>query len=168
MLALSLIIAGILFRFIPHAPNFTPVAAIALFAGAYMNKKYALIVPLLLMALSDVTLGMHNVILFTWGSFILTSILGLWLKNHKKLLAVCGMSLISSFIFYIVTNFGVWIMGWYPRNTEGLIQCYIMALPFLRNFTVATILYSAFLFAAYGLIARCVKDTKFSKALLTN
>ncbi|MCX5711868.1 MAG: hypothetical protein NTY47_02210, partial [Candidatus Omnitrophica bacterium] len=60
MLALSLIITGILLRFAPHAPNFTPVAAIALFGGAYLNRKYALIVPLVLMVVSDLFLGMHS------------------------------------------------------------------------------------------------------------
>jgi len=57
------------------------VAAIAIFAGVYLNKKQALIVPLLLMVLSDIFLGMHNVVLFTWGSFVLVTLLGFWGKK---------------------------------------------------------------------------------------
>lgn len=168
MLALSLIVIGILLRFMPHAPNFTPVAAVALFSGAYLNKKYAFAVPLILMVISDVFIGLHNVILFTWGSFILTTFLGLWLKKHKNTFGIMSMSLASSLLFYIVSNFGVWVMGWYPHNLSGLVNCYVMALPFLRNFTLATLLYAAVFFGAYELIARLVKETKLAKVLLTN
>jgi hypothetical protein len=168
MLALILIIIGILLRFAPHAPNFTPVAAIALFSGTYLNKKYSLIVPLLLMIVSDLFIGLHNVILFTWGGFALITFLGLWIKRHKSILGIASMSLISSFLFYIVSNFGVWLMGWYPHNLGGLINCYIMAIPFLRNFTLGTLFYVLVFFGAYELVAYLVKDTKLSRVLLIN
>jgi len=168
MLALILIIIGILLRFAPHAPNFTPVAAIALFSGVYLNKKYAIVVPLALMAISDLFIGMHNVVLFTWGGFVVSSLLGLWLKKHKSISGIFSMSLVSSLLFYIISNFGVWLMGWYPHTTKGLTECYIMALPFLRNFALGTILYSAVFFGAYELVARLVKDTKYSRVLLTS
>jgi len=168
MLALSLIVVGILLRFMPHAPNFTPIAAIAIFSGIYLNRKYALIVPLLLMVISDFVIGLHNVVIFTWGGFILTAFLGIWLKRHKNPLGIISVSFASSILFYIVSNFGVWLMGWYPHNLSGLISCYVMAVPFLRNFTVATLLYTVLFVAAYELIARTVKDTKLSKVLLTH
>jgi len=166
MLALSLIICGILLRFAGHAPNFTPVAAIALFSGVYLSKKYAFIVPLALMIISDIFLGMHNVVIFTWGGFVLTTFLGLWLKNKKTVLGVTSASVISSLLFYIVSNFGVWLMGWYPRTLQGLLDCYIMAVPFLRNFTLATLMYAGIFFGLYELIARLAKNTKFSSVLL--
>ena len=168
MLALSLIIIGILLRFAPHLPNFTPIAAIALFSGAYLNKKYALIVPLVLMIAGDLIIGLHNVVLFTWGSFILITLLGLWLKKHKTIFGTLSMSLVSSLLFYIISNFGVWLMGWYPHNLKGMVDCYIMALPFLRNFTLATLLYTTAFFSVYELIARLVKNTKYSRVLLTS
>jgi len=168
MLAIGLILIGILLRFIPHVPNFTPVAAIALFGGAYLNKKQSLLVPLLLMIISDIFIGMHNVVIFTWGSFILTAILGMWIKKHKSLLRITSMSLASSVLFYFVSNFGVWLMGWYPHTLSGLINCYIMAIPFLRNFTASTLLYTAVFFGAYELVARLVKDTKYAHVILTN
>lgn len=166
MLAISLIIIGILLRFIPHTANFTPVAAIAIFAGVYLNKKQALIVPLLLMVLSDVFLGMHNVVLFTWGSFVLVTFLGIWAKNHKTFKVIVSTSVVSSVLFYVITNFGVWAMGWYPQTVKGLLDCYILGLPFLRNFTVATLVYTVLFFGAYELIARRVRDTKLAKVLL--
>lgn len=166
MLVLSLILAGILIRFAPHAPNFTPVAAIALFSGAYLNKKYALVVPLALMIISDLVIGLHNVVLFTWGGFILVTLLGSGM--HKKISAgkIISFSLLSALVFYLVSNFGVWLVGWYPRNLKGLLDCYIMGLPFLRNFTVATLCYAAVLFGIYEIIAHYVKDTKLAKVLL--
>jgi len=168
MLTVSLIIAGILLRLVPHAPNFTPVAAIALFSGTYLKKKYAFIVPLVLMVISDLIIGLHDVFIFTWGGFILITLLGLWLKRHKSILGILSTSFVSSFLFYVISNFGVWLAGWYPHNLKGLIVCYIMALPFLRSFTLATLFYAAIFFGIYELVARFVKDTKLSKVLLTN
>jgi hypothetical protein len=166
MLVIVLIVAGILLRFIPHTANFTPVAAIALFAGAYLNKKYALIVPLLLMAVSDIFIGMHNVFLFTWGAFVLTALLGKEIKKHKSVSSIAGTSLVSSVLFYLITNFGVWFMGWYPQNLGGLLNCYIMGLPFLRDFTLSTLVYSAVFFGVYELVATRIRDTKLAKVLL--
>lgn len=166
MLAISLILIGILLRFVPHTANFTPVAAIALFAGVYLNKRQALIVPLLLMVVSDIFLGMHNVAIFTWGSFVLVTMIGFWAKNHKTFKGIVSASVVSSFLFYLITNFGVWAMGWYPQDAKGLLDCYILGLPFLRNFGAATLLYSAVFFGVYELIARKVSDTKLAKVLL--
>jgi hypothetical protein len=156
MLAISLIIIGILLRFIPHTANFTPVAAIAIFAGVYLNKRQALIVPLLLMVLSDVFLGMHNVVTY----------LGIWARNHKTFKVIASTSVISSVLFYLITNFGVWAMGWYPQTVKGLLDCYVLGLPFLRTFMVATLVYTVVFFGAYELIARRVRDTKLAKVLL--
>ena len=166
MLAISLILVGILLRFIPHTANFTPVAAIALFAGVYLNKKQALIVPLLLMIISDIFLGMHNVVIFTWGSFVLVTLIGFWARNHKTFKGIVSTSVVSSFLFYVVTNFGVWAMGWYPQTAKGLLDCYILGLPFLRTFTVATLVYTVVFFGVYEFIARRVRDTKLAKVLL--
>lgn len=167
MLAISLIIVGILLRFMPHAVNFTPVAAIALFSGAYLKRKYAIIVPLALMAISDVFIGMHNVVIFTWGSFVLAALMGTFIRKNKSAMRITGMSLAASFVFFVISNFGVWVMGWYPQNMKGLIDCYVMALPFLRDFTVSTLIYSILFFSAYELVARLVKETKLAKVLLS-
>ena len=166
MLAMSLIVIGILLRFIPHTANFTPVAAIAIFAGVYLNKKQALIVPLLLMVLSDIFLGMHNVVIFTWGSFVLVTLLSTWARHHKTVKAIVSTSAVSSVLFYVITNFGVWAMGWYPLTAKGLLDCYILGLPFLRTFSIATLVYTVVFFGAYELIARRVRDTKLAKVLL--
>lgn len=166
MLAILLILAGILLRFAPHAPNFTPVAAIALFGGAYLNKKYAIIIPLILMIISDIFIGMHNVVLFTWGGFILIALLGIRLKNNRSILRIASFSLTSAILFYIVSNFGVWLMGWYPHTLKGLIDCYVLAIPFLRTFAIATLIYTAAFFGIYEFIASKVRETKLARVLL--
>ncbi len=167
MLAIILVFMGILLRFAPHAPNFTPVAAIALFGGAYLNKRSSLIVPLALMIISDYLLGLHNVVFFTWGGFVLVALLGTRLKGNKGVARTITFSLASAIIFYIVSNFGVWLMGWYPPTLNGLIDCYALAIPFFRTFTLATLIYTAVFFGIYELAAHFVKQTKFAHALLT-
>lgn len=167
MLALILIVTGILCRFLPHMPNVSPVAAIALFGAAYLpNRKLALIVPLLLMIASDAILGFHNIILFTWGSVLLISALGLALKKSNKTTKILLGSLLGSIAFFAITNFGVWFMGWYPRTSAGLAQCFIAGIPFFRNFLASTLIYSFGLFGAYELSAKFIRNTRFSNVLL--
>ncbi|MCM8779907.1 MAG: hypothetical protein NC914_02015 [Candidatus Omnitrophica bacterium] len=168
MLVLILIVSGIFLRLVPHAPNFTPVAAIALFSAAYLNKRYAFTIPLIVMVISDLLVGLHDVVIFTWGGFILVTFLGLWIKKRKNVFRIISLSLVSSLLFYLVSNFGVWVMGWYPHTLGGLIECYVLALPFLRNFTFATVLYTAIFFGIYELIAHVVKNSKYSRVLLAN
>ncbi|PIY83194.1 MAG: hypothetical protein COX96_06970 [Candidatus Omnitrophica bacterium CG_4_10_14_0_2_um_filter_44_9] len=168
MLAIILIMTGVFFRFIPHMPNINPVAAIALFGAAYLpNKRLALIVPLALMILSDLFLGLHDIVIFTWGSVVLISLIGLSLKRSKKITNILAGSLISSLVFFIVTNFGVWASGWYPLTLSGLSTCYIAGIPFFRNFLASTLVYSAALFGAYELSAKFIRNTKFAAVLLT-
>ncbi|MFH0791310.1 MAG: DUF6580 family putative transport protein [Candidatus Omnitrophota bacterium] len=168
MLAIALIVLGISTRFLPHVPNFTPVIAIALFGGYYLNRKYAVLVPLLLMVFSDIFLGMHNTMFFTWGSVVLISILGITQKKNKSVLNVAGSSLASAVLFFAITNFGVWISGWYPYTLGGVADCYIMGIPFFRATLLSTVVYSAVMFGAYELIARRVRNTRFATVLLNN
>jgi hypothetical protein len=168
MLALMLISIGIIFRFIPHAPNFTPVAAIALFGAMNLpNRRLSLIMPLALMIVSDLFLGMHDMVAFTWGATVLVSLIGISLKKSNKTTAALGGSLAASLVFFVVTNFGVWAMGWYPQTGAGLAQCYIAAVPFFRNFLAGTLIYSVALFGAYAIAARSLKNTKLAPALLS-
>ncbi|MBP7216990.1 MAG: hypothetical protein KBA46_06890 [Candidatus Omnitrophica bacterium] len=166
MLALSLIIIGIVLRFAPHAPNVTPVAAIALFGSVYLKRNVALMLPLALMMVSDIFIGMHDVVAFTWGSFILTAMIGLWIKQQRTLTRIMIGSCAASLLFFVISNFGVWAMGWYPKTLQGLFDCYIMAIPFLRDFTVSTLAYSAVFFGAYEFIAQRVKGSKLAFVLL--
>ena len=166
MLAPILVITAIFFRFIPHLANFSPILAIALFGGVYLNKKYALFMPLLFMMITDLFLGFHNTLLFTWGSILLISFLGILIRQRKNTLNIILGSLSSAMIFFIITNFGVWLMGWYPLTLNGLITCYTLAIPFFRTTLISTLLFSFILFGIYELIAKRVQNTSFAKIIL--
>ncbi|MDD4956064.1 MAG: hypothetical protein PHH49_00105 [Candidatus Omnitrophica bacterium] len=166
MIAYLLILAGFLFRLLPHAANFSPVAAIAIFSGAYLSKKYVPWVPLAIMILSDLVLGLHDVFLYTWGAFAITGYMGMWLKGRKNIWSVTGVSLAASLFFFIVTNFGVWV-AWYPHTVQGLADCYLKAVPFLRNTVVSGLAYTMALFGAYELAARVAVKTRFKDILLS-
>ena len=151
-----IILMAVVMRFLPHLPNMAPIAAMALFGGVYFNKKYALILPIVIMFLSDIFLGFHNTILFVYGSFLLTGIIGIILKKHNNFKWILGGTIISSVLFFIITNFGVWLMNMgdmYAKNLTGLVQCYVMAIPFFRNTLMGDLIYSGMMFGGYRMVA---------------
>ncbi len=174
MLAIYIIILGVLLRIVPHAPNFAPIAATALFGGAYLKRRYAIILPLITMLVSDYLLLYFHpfgpgplasfnhiyspTVLFGWsniyvlGSFVLIGGIGMWLKNHKNARNVIGASLVSSVLFFLITNFGVWAGGMYDRNISGLATSYIMGIPFFRNTLAGDLFYTGAFFGSYELV----------------
>ena len=148
MLALIIISFGILSRVVVHTPNFTPVLSLAFLGGMYLKGRQAVLVPLALMIVSDFIIGFHNMMFFSWGSIVLISIFGLWLKKRKNLATVLSGSIVSAMIFFIVTNFGAWLTL-YPHTIDGLWQCYILAIPFFRSTLVSSVAYSLVFYAAY-------------------
>lgn len=159
MFALGLLILGVISRLIVHLPNFTPVIALALFGGVYLKKKQAVMLPVILMAATDVFLGLHATILFTWGSLALIATIGLWARNRKDFSTLAAASLVSAVLFHVVTNFGVWLVsGMYPQTWAGLAACYTAAIPFFRHMLLSTALYALVLFGAYeAAVARMKK-----------
>ena len=139
-LVLILIIFGIVSRIIPHPPNFSPVTAIALFGGLnFSNKKIAFIIPLLILIISDFFLGFSLINLIVYISFILVVFIGTRIKK-----ITIQNILLSSFIFFLVSNFGVWLIG-YPMTLDGLLLCYTMAIPFF-GYSVAGDIFFGYLF----------------------
>ena len=136
----SLIFFAILSRFLPHPPNFTPIAAIALLSSkGFVNRWVAFLIPIVSLFISDLFLGLHTTIPFVYGSFILIALLGRYVKKIN-IFSV----LLSSSIFFLVTNLGVWLLH-YPLSIEGLFQCYILALPFFLNTVIGDLVYGALL-----------------------
>src|SRR5574341_2133686 len=127
-MAYLFVIIGVLARLIPHPVNFAPILAIALFGGTYLNKKTALWVPLAALFISDLFLGTYSplLMLFVYASSLLSGVLGLWLRNHKNVANIAGTSLVSAVIFYLLSNFGVWLMpSGYSHDWGGLVECYV-------------------------------------------
>lgn len=154
-MALLLILIGAILRILPHPPNFAPIAAIALFGGSYISRRWALTLPVLSMLLSDIFIGFYEPLLMAsvYGSFVLCGVLGLWLRKHKRWYAVSGISILGSVLFFLVTNFAVWAFTpWYPKTPLGITQCYIMALPFFRNSLLGNLFYTIVLFGAYEIV----------------
>ncbi|MFN4234599.1 MAG: DUF6580 family putative transport protein [Bacteroidia bacterium] len=149
----SALLIAIVGRLIPHAPNFTPVAAMALFGGATLNnKRLAYILPIIAMFLSDLIIGFHNTMWAVYLAFIATVYIGTKINNNIKPLSVITASIASSSLFFIVTNFAVWLGStFYPQNIYGLIECYIAAIPFFNNGLVGDLFYSGILFTVFTL-----------------
>ena len=150
-------------RLVPHPWNMTPVASLALFGGAHFRSRGAAFgVPLAAMLLSDLALGatvygnvFHWGMLFVYPAFVLTVVLGRAIGAQSSPLRVGGAAIAAALLFYLIANFGVWILGeLYPRTWEGLAACYIAALPYLRNAIVGNLVYAAILFGGFALAER--------------
>ncbi len=146
---ISLISFAILSRFLPHPPNFTPIAAIALLSSkGFSNRWIAFLIPMMSLFISDLFIGLHATMPFVYASFILIAFLGMFVNKINV-----GTVLISSTIFFLVSNFGVWTIH-YPFSFEGLIQCYTMALPFFLNTIVGDMVYGALLIYPFYALQR--------------
>ena len=142
------VVIAIIFRLVPHMPNVTPITAAALFSGVYFtNKKYAFIIPLLAMFLSDLFLGFSGITVFVYAAFALVSYIGL---SSKKI--SIKTILLSSISFFVITNFGVWLMA-YPKSLTGLIECYTLAIPFFRNSLIGDFVYSGILYFGFQFVS---------------
>jgi len=148
-------------RFIPHAPNFTPVLAMGLFAGATLSSFWlALLIPCAAMLLSDAFIGFHGTM---WGVYLATAIavlLGYMIRNAQNFLTVTGMSFASAVLFFLLSNLAVWTNpatgAAYPQDLPGLLLCYEAALPFFRNTLFSNLLYAGALFGAFHLVREMV------------
>ena len=139
-IVLVIIIFGILARLIPHPPNFSPVTAIALFSGLnFKNKKFAFLIPILILFISDLLIGISMINIFVYSGFLLVVQLGSKIRSIRFLNII-----FASLIFFIISNFGVWIIG-YPKTIDGLILCYTMAIPFF-GYSLAGDLFFGYLF----------------------
>ena len=132
-------------RFIPHPPNFTPILAAAIVAPYILNNRFiSLLIPLSAMIIADFFIGFYSGIVWVYGAILLCGVLSEYskrFKNYKLQLGV--MSLLSSTIFFVITNFSVWFFGdLYPKTYEGLLLCYTMAIPFFQNTAISTLLYT--------------------------
>lgn len=150
--AFILITLGIAARFLPHPANFAPIGAIAIFSGIYLPKKWALILPLAAMLLSDLFIGFYAwpIMLSVYAGFVVMGLIGLAIRKNKKVSTVLGGTVLGGVIFYLVTNGAVWAFGsLYPHTVAGLMQSYYMAIPFFRNSLLGDLFYVGVLAGAY-------------------
>lgn len=167
MLAYFLIFLGAFLRILPHPANFAPIAAIALFGSAYLNKKLALILPLVAMIISDYFIGFDSLSsrLTVYGTFILVGLLGFWLRVKRSPGRIVAASLAGSLIFYLITNFAfLYPAGMYSHDLNGVMSSYINALPFFRNTLLGDLFYVSLFFGIYELASYYVKNHSSSRS----
>ncbi len=147
----GMILAGAIMRLLPHYPNFTPIAAMALFGGAYFtNKKLAFIVPLAAMILSDLFLGYHSTLWAVYLSFAIIVMIGFSLRERKKVSNIALAAISSSVLFFVITNFAFWLTGaMYPMNSTGLAECFTAAIPFFHYNVLGDLIYSGIFFTVF-------------------
>lgn len=166
-----LIVSGIILfaavmRLVPHYPNFTPIAAIALFGGAHLGRKWlAFFVPLFALFISDLIIGFHGFMIPVYVSFLLVVLLGNVLGKNIKVHTVLGASVSSSLLFFLITNFAVWAGSpFYPQTFGGLMQSYTMAIPFFHSTLLGDLFYNTVFFGSFYLIQQRYPALQWSKA----
>ena len=154
LILIILVLAAI--RLLPHPPNFTPIAAMALFGGAYFsNRLMAFILPLGAMLLSDLVLGFHGItMLAVYFSFIITVLLGFQLGKKITPGTVPLMAILSAVLFFLITNLAVWLGSpIYSQDFSGLVLCYLAAIPFFHYTVLGNLVFTTILFSGFYWIA---------------
>ncbi len=157
--AVALIAAAAIYRLLPHPFNVAPIGAMFLLGGVYLNRSWsAWLVPFAALILSDAALDWRwHGSPFHWGrlidylGFAFIGLIGVW-ASHRSLFAKVGGVTVTPFVFFVVSNFGVWLAGevngqaMYPHSFQGLVACYVAGLPFLKGTLIGD-----WLFAGVGL-----------------
>jgi len=142
-------------RFIPHPPNFTSLLALSFYVPVLFGIRYMPIV-LISFVITDIIIGFHSALFFTWGSVILIGLISKFFTS--SLLKRLGGALSGACIFFLVTNFGVWSAGSYGYNLEGFIACYTLALPFFGYSAISTLIFSVVIETIYKLYKLKLKN----------
>ena len=163
--AYVVVLVAVLTRFVPHLPNFSPVFAALLFGGAHLKRRDAIWYPLVLLAASDFVLttlvyrmniGLDQGTI--WLGFAVVAMIGYSLRTRENVPTIAVAAVAGPTGFLLISNFGVWLGGhgarMYPATWDGLMACYMAALPFYRNSLAATAAYTALLFGANELYRR--------------
>ncbi|WP_423068734.1 DUF6580 family putative transport protein [Devosia sp. CN2-171] len=154
-LALGLIVIGVLSRLIPHPPNVTAVVGVSLL-GAYAIRSpwLAALIPVAVMALADLVLGWHSSALFTYAGMLGGALIGRGLLHRLSLLRLGSAAFLASLLFFLVSNFGVYLGGYYGYGLDGLIACYVAAIPFWGLSLIGDLGSTAILFGLFVLAGR--------------
>lgn len=154
---LAMIALAAALRIAPHPWNFTPVGAMALFAGATVkDRRLALTFPLLALFAGDIFIGFHKLMPVVYASFLINVALGYWIHDRRTALRISGVTLLGAIQFFLTTNFAVWAfsVGTYPKTALGLVACYVAGIPFFWNTLAGDALYATLLFGGLGLAER--------------
>jgi len=148
LLAVATLVALAFFRLIPHPPNFTPILAISVFAGIkFKDNLFSYLVPVSAMLVSDAIIGFHNGMIIIYLAIVLSAFIA------KKFNTINTSVLSSSILFFLITNFQVWIMSSsYPKSLFGILECYTLAIPFFGMTLLSTFFFSYVLFYGFAFL----------------
>ena len=145
----SFVLIAALTRLVPHPPNFAPITAMSLFAGAYFTRKqFAFILPLLAMLISDLFLGFYTISIFVYLSLAVIT----WMGQQKNRVTP-KLVLLGSVLFFLISNLGVWLL-YYPKTIDGLVTCFVLAIPFFATSLLGDIFYSVIMVFGFSAVSR--------------
>lgn len=162
MSEIIIVLAAVIARIIPHPANFAPIGALALYSGAKMSGRKAMVLPIAAMVISDLIIGFDSWAMRTavYGSFGLICLIGKIAGRKNSPGRIVMGAIMASILFYLVTNGAVWLTGnWYPKTAAGLVQALVMGLPFLRNTLLGDLTYTGLFFGGYELARRWGKES---------
>lgn len=162
-LVAALVLVPVAARLVPYWFHFMPLTAVAIFSGAWFaDWRLKLGIPLAARVVSDLALGFQmaqpSEVLFVYGCLVVSVLLG-WMVRRRRATVLAPMvaGLTSAVVFFLVSNFGVWLAStpalgpyYYPPTLAGLAKCYEMAWPFFRATLIGDVVYTGVLFAAYA------------------
>ncbi|MCB9819267.1 hypothetical protein H6789_00960 [Candidatus Nomurabacteria bacterium] len=152
LIACSLILFGIIMRLMPHAPNATPIVALAFVGSLYLGRRWSIILPLMALLLSDLLIGFYDwrIMFSVYGSFALIGFLSWICRKYNSFLSTGVTVITGSLLFFLLTNTAVWLFSpWYEKSISGLLYAYELGLPFLRNMLTGDIVYTLVLIGVF-------------------
>lgn len=154
----AVVLVAAFVRLLPLPPNFSPIAALALFAGfSFRHRTVAFALPLVALLLSDLMIGLHGLMWATYLGFALITALGQFLRGSQGVGLKALGATTGTLLFFVITNFAVWLQsGMYEKTSAGLTACYIAALPFLDNALAGDLIFTAVLFGGWALVEKWV------------
>jgi hypothetical protein len=173
------IFAAAALRVTTSIPNYSPLAALALFGGAHFSKKWlAIALPLAATWLSDFVLDntvyapasgeivwFYGGFYWQYGCYALMAVAAYFLMKKVTVVNVLIASLGASVLFFLVTNFGVWASStMYPKTTEGLQLCYTAGIPFFKHTLLSDLIHSALFFGGFALAQQYIPVLKPARA----
>ena len=152
----------IISRSLSFIPNFTPTISLIVFISIMFRNHYILaFIIVLSQVISDYFLGYYSSMLFVYLSYVLIAIASMYILKELNFMHTIGTSFISVLIFYLVSNYGVWqMMDLYQYNLNGLVQCYIAGIPFLKYSLISTLLYSTTIYVLFKVTLSKYLDTE--------
>ncbi len=142
-------------RFIPHPPNFTSLIALSFYVPVFFGLRF---IPLVVLSfvITDIFIGYHNTLFFTWGSVIVVGLISKYL--FSSIIKRLSGAFLGAVLFFLITNFGVWTTGMYDYSFQGLINSYIMGLPFFGYTLISTLVFSSIIETLYKISKVSIKQ----------